>query len=104
MTTQRTPEEFAVGEVALYWRPGSPSHLREVTIVGPLKEEYVHDVRDGSLKYEMVYAIEGIPGTPPSGKAWCAPPEYLRKKKPPREDLQVVRWSECPWQPQQVRA
>jgi hypothetical protein len=32
----------------------------------------------------------------------CAWPWQLRKKKPPREDLQLVRWSECPWQPESI--
>lgn len=37
------------------------------------------------------------------GESFLVPPEYIRKKRPPSEDRQLVRWSECPWQPAQVR-
>jgi hypothetical protein len=30
-------------------------------------------------------------------------PHKLRKKRPPREDLKVTTWDECPWQPEEVQ-
>jgi hypothetical protein len=40
----------------------------------------------------------------PDGFEFCAKERVLRKRRGPRDDLQLVRWSECPWQPEQVRA
>lgn len=36
------------------------------------------------------------------GKEHIAAPGYVRKIQPPREDLKVVRWDQCPWQPERI--
>jgi hypothetical protein len=36
------------------------------------------------------------------GKVLAAQRRILRKKKPPREDLKLVRWDQCPWQPESI--
>lgn len=38
------------------------------------------------------------------GKTFFCQPKILRKIEPPREDLQLVCWTDCPWQPAQVHA
>lgn len=44
----------------------------------------------------MAYVVEH------EGCQYLARPWQLRKKKPPREDLQVTRWDQCPWQPETI--
>jgi hypothetical protein len=36
------------------------------------------------------------------GKTGIVHPRNLRKKRPPRDDLKIVRWDECPWQPESI--
>jgi hypothetical protein len=38
-----------------------------------------------------------------SGERVLARPHQLKKIEPPRNDRQLVCWSECPWQPEVLR-
>jgi hypothetical protein len=102
MSEQGTTKDlFSVGEIAILSIPGDPYDGTEVTIVGPLAWRDWFFWRSGENIEGMAYLIDG--GGLPYGEMCCRP-QFLRKKKPPREDLRVVRWDECPWQPQQVTA
>lgn len=96
-------DKFEVGEVAIYVRPGSPSYGCEVTIASTLIMSIFNtaeapDVSDTAWVYllDEICAETGLQG--------CAEPHELRKKPPAREDHQLVKWSECPWQPSRERA
>lgn len=93
-------EKFVVGEIAVFVRPGSKYYGTEVTVRSELKLFNCEDRRNPDSPRELclAYAVAGFFDEPPRG-GWVAPPEYLRKKRPPREDLKVGRWDECPWQP-----
>lgn len=92
-------EKFEVGEVAIYHRPGSVFHGVEVTISGPL--EYCSACDFGVTSYDWRYSIERAAGFPADP---MASPKYLRKLPPKREDHQLVKWGECPWQPSRERS
>jgi hypothetical protein len=97
-------EQFEVGEVAIWVKPG-PNYGMEVTIIGPLQKARPRNSNTNEVVEGWYYQID-----PPANahygpyrskdpRRWAAP-EHLRKKPPKREDLQLVRWSECPWQPE----
>lgn len=101
-------EKFEVGEVAIWIKPG-PNYGMEVTILSPLKLARVTDSNTGIVRKDLFHQIE-----PPDNvvygpygsidpRRWASP-QYLRKLPPKREDHQLVKWSECPWQPSRERA
>lgn len=97
---------FEVGEVAIWIKHGSVNYGREVTIVGPPKFARVRSTWTDTVRLQWSYPIEcpdAVYGPYKSAvpQSW-AEPKYLRKKKPPREDLKVVRWDQCPWQPETI--
>lgn len=96
-----TKELFSVGEIAILSIPGDIYNGTEVMIVGRLEEREWFYFRSGKIDSGLAYLIDGD-GLPFG--VMCCRPQFLRKKKPPREDLRLVRWDECPWQPQQVPA
>ncbi len=96
---QPASEQYAIGEVAIYWRPGATGHGQEVTIVGAPSWRHVRDRVTGVLVNRFVYPLAELS---PDGKRWSVSPDRLRKKKPPRKDLEVVRWDQCPWQPESL--
>lgn len=100
MNDSRSSETFAIGEVALLWRPASRYHGTEVTVVSELRRGSLV-VDGGSTVVTDFYEIDGIS---PNGSNWAARPQSLRKKRPPREDLQIARWDQCPWQPEKINA
>lgn len=102
--TQLTPEQFAIGEIAIYCRPGSPHFGVEVTILSELRMSRQTDERTGEVTFEPGYRIDGPFGPLINGKPWGAPPCWLKKKKPPAVDRKLVRWADCPWQPETLHA
>lgn len=66
---------------------------KEVTITEPLRLlRTVNNVTKEPSVKQRYKASDGF---------WYSP-ENLQKKKPPREDLRIVRWDQCPWQPESI--
>ncbi len=93
--TQLASEQFAVGEIAMVIaaRFHAENIGQEVEIIGPLQMHYSRQ----RGKYIRAYTMRRG-----DGEEFVVHPHHLRKKHPPREDLQVTRWSECPWQPESI--
>lgn len=100
-------EHFEVGEIAIYVRPGSPYYGQEVEVLSCLiEDDESTDVITGetlAASWGFVYQITDLyPDTP---GLMTAHPEWLRKKKPPRRDIdQKVSWNDCIWKPAGVTA
>jgi hypothetical protein len=92
-------QRFALGEIAIVAHPRfHPEHTgMECQIIGELRLRKGID-SDGSSFCEPRYQIQY-----PNGAIYTAQPCQLRKRRPPRQDLEIVRWDQCPWQPKQVR-
>jgi hypothetical protein len=97
---------FAVGEVAIFWRPGGPNHGKELTILSGMQWRKTRGSSDGVIREGWRYLCD-MPNavlqfkSECSEKTWVAP-EHLRKKRPPRDGLEVIRWDSCPWQPESI--
>lgn len=79
-------EQFSIGEIAIFWDPGFPTHNTEVVITSILKDEleiFQPDHYTGKLIANGVPAYELIHAC---GRIGFAGPKNLRKKKPPEED------------------
>ena len=98
MSEPVTSEEFDIGEVVICL-VGVICRGMEGTLMGEITDLR----RDGRYGKGFLIEIPGQRSSRPDGFFMVFADE-IRKKRPPREDLQVVRWSECPWQPQQVNA
>lgn len=95
MTEPHLPSEtYDIGEIAIlaYSRYGRVEGPVECMITGRLQPRLNNRTRE----YEIGYAANV------NGMEYIALPAQLRKKRPPREDLQVARWDECPWQPESI--
>lgn len=95
MNDPRTSDALAVGDIAVVVSAAfHPENIGcEVEIVGPLQMRCSRQTG----KYLLAYRIRRG-----DGKEFAAHPQHLRKKRPPRDDLKVVRWDECPWQPESI--
>ncbi len=94
-------EKFEIGEVAIYVRPGSPHYGREVTVTSGLQTVGggTDHITGEKVPKFLGYKIDGIP--PVKSEYMCARPEWLRKKKPPRREIdQIVSWEDCLWKPE----
>lgn len=98
---------FSIGEVAIFWKPGSVNHGKELTILSGMQWRRARGSMDGVVREGWRYQCDpsnlvmGPYTSKCSDKTWVAP-EHLRKKRPPRDDLQIKRWDECPWQPEKI--
>jgi hypothetical protein len=108
MSDPRTSDHlFAVGEVAIFWKPGSTNHGKELTILSGMQWRRTRGTMDGEVRQGWRYQCDpsnlvlGPYTSECSDKTWVAP-EFLRKKRPPRDDLGIKRWDECPWQPETI--
>jgi hypothetical protein len=88
-------EQFSIGEIAIVIAANfHPENIgQEVEIVGPLQMRYSRQTGAHIHTYRMRRG---------DGKEFAVHPHHLRKKRPPREDLQVMRWDQCPWQPENI--
>jgi len=97
--------EFAIGEVAIYVRSGSPHYGEEVTILSTLiwwppggTDHMGVEANLGGYAYEIT-PLEAIPGP------WIARSSWLKKKDNPktgRECDRVVSWDDCAWKPKEL--
>lgn len=92
-----TPEEqLNVGDVGIII--GSHYHPenigRECVVVAPLGWYTAKQTNTDLFSYKVEF----------DGKRFLVRPEWIRKKRPPAKDRDVVRWADCPWQPEGVRA
>jgi hypothetical protein len=89
-----TQQHFEIGELAYHirWRCS-------VIITGPIMMTTGVRVDTGEVRIGPAYPV--VRHDDASG-GWSAPAYELRKIPPPREDLQVVRWIDMPWQPNRV--
>lgn len=100
-----TAEQYSVGEVAIFHRPGSSFHGMEVTITKPLHLSNVLDWKDGSIADQWVYGIDGpFDVKPRHGTGFCAAPTELRKKRPPPDWVKLCRLDEMPAESEGVPA
>lgn len=98
-------QRFEVGEVAIFNRPGSRFDGMEVTISAALHLALVRDRKTELEAYGYVYGIEGDFGPKRHGVAqWCAPPDQLRKKRPPQDWVKLCRLDEVPAESEGVPA
>lgn len=87
-------ETFSVGEVAIFWCEGDKFHKTEVTIISPLERQLCIDRDSGAIFYDRVYRISA-PGVSQECNP-CAPPRYLRKKRPPPDWVKLCKLDEVP--------
>jgi hypothetical protein len=98
MSDPRTSETFAIGEVAVLCNLTILTHRNglEVEIIGGLENRPAIRTNGDHV------VILGYEVRDPTGEITITAPHRLRKKRPPRNDLQVVRWDQCPWQPETI--
>jgi hypothetical protein len=95
MSELRTPEQFAIGEIAIMCNPEfhPENDGRECTVIGGLQPRTGRQTD----RTELAYRVQRD-----DGAIFMCRPYQLRKKRPPRKDLEVVRWADCPWQPESI--
>lgn len=88
---------FEVGEIAIFWRPGSKYHMREVEILTPLLPVHFMDTITGLWQTELAYRIADqlLLGAYP-GIDFCATPMHLRKRRPPQDWNTLCNLDEAP--------
>lgn len=77
-----------VGQECTYLRAYNPANWTH--------GDRAHIDADGHPYLHIVVTRDGV--------EWACTAGCIRKKRPPREDLALVRWADCPWQPQRERA
>lgn len=92
-------ERFEVGEVAVYIGRAPRRRGTECVINTPLAMVTCYEIPLREVNTKPRYSV-----TFQDGHKVYAQSSKLRKKKPPREDLQVVRWADVPWQPERMKA
>jgi hypothetical protein len=87
---------FAVGEVAIYWRPESQYHLTQCTIRSPLCWSEWFDRLTGRLG--QGYCYEANSPAWPDPDAHPVEPCHLRKRRPPQDWTRLCNLDEAPVQ------
>jgi hypothetical protein len=92
-------ETFQVGELceAKTVRLGGGIKWVEATVISGLHETGIQGI---GKAYAMECPAVGRP--PPPWIVWYSTPESLRKIRPPYDGNQIVKWDDCPWQPEKV--
>lgn len=98
MSEPLTKEPLSIGDVVICLPVGLWSDGKEGVIIGTASGPRY----DGKSGAGFTLEIEGR-RVGPRGRRILRFAAELVKKKPPREDLQIVRWDSCPWQPQELR-
>jgi hypothetical protein len=85
-------QHFQVGEIAVVNCPGCDTHGIDATVIGPLEKWRLWDgeIGEGTPRVADCYPVVV------AGEILGAEPHELRKKRPPRDDLKVVRWADVP--------
>lgn len=96
-----TNETYAVGEVCEIYSDKRAAWV-EATVVSPAEHGTYEDC--GQIYTGVKYPIELDGKTINNGKRIVGIPPKMRKKRPPRDDLKIVRWADCPWQPEGIKA
>lgn len=86
---------FAVGEIAIFWWPGSICHKCEMTVLSPLEYVEFMDMETGRMRTGWCHRIEGTFLHEP-GVTYVSPPEHLRKRRPPQDWLKLCHLDETP--------
>ena len=86
-------DRFQIGEVAIVQNTGTRRDGNECIVIGALTNRKIES-GDWVLSYAVIF----------DGVHYAARPQHLRKKKPPRDDLKVTRWIDCPWHPKKETA
>ena len=97
---------FAIGEVAIYVRPGSPHFGTEVTILyGPCRFTNSLDYRTGRIGELFIgYCVSSGEVDLRGKDEWAVKTENLKKKQHKRPMDEKVSWDECLWKPAGVNA
>jgi hypothetical protein len=88
-------ETYEIGEVAIYWRPISRRHNREVIIIGLPAFHTYYDTVTRQTRRARGYAIS-FGGEPAPYGNWMAEPHELRKRRPPQDWVRLCRLAERP--------
>jgi len=92
-------ESFEIGEIVVINRPGHFSHHCEAQIISGPHAPNTCRADDGCLNANIVYYVNY--GNDPTNYGWDA--QFLRKKKPPKEDASWDRIQEITdWNPTKI--
>lgn len=100
-------DKFEIGEIAIITLSSVLSsnaqnaqyNGEECEIIGGLQDRLAKDTNTLEARTITAYRIRVLC----DNAIFVAEPQWLRKKRPPRKDLEVVRWSDIPWwQPNKV--
>lgn len=99
-------DTFSVGEIAILNVPAYRDRRAddkltangdEVTVLSACDARLVNT--GDSTVHMRTYIVAH-----PNGTTYAAPPEWLKKRKPPPQREDVGSWDLCPWQPAKVVA
>jgi len=95
MTEQVPSEVLVVGDIGIITRTvyHHENLGRECLVIMPLDWYKVQQTGEKMLSYKVEL----------DGRTFLVRPQNIRKKRPPRKDREIVRWNDCPWQPESLR-
>jgi hypothetical protein len=83
--------KFEVGEIAIIWLPGHPSHLEEVQIAGPLEFGKIFNLVTETYSTEWFHPITRRSSPGP----YVAPLRVLRKRPQPPDWNKIATPTVC---------
>lgn len=94
-------EPLKVGEIAIIQYVIWPEHVfdigQEVLVTAGLEQRRYYDAHDD---IRAGYAV-GYWARDEAGEFFYFA-DQLKRREPPRDELQIVRWADCPWQPEHI--